>query len=500
MFTILRGGRLLDIQAHAAPAADILIEGDLIREIGPPGMAAPEAAVAIEATDRLLMPGLVNAHTHGHGNLGKGLGDRWTLELLLNAGGWVSGGRSLEDKHLSTLIGAVEMIRKGCTAAYDLTYEFPMPTADGLDAIARAYETAGMRAVVAPMIADKTFYQALPGLLDALPDDLRRRAEAFQLAPGAATLEACGHIIRGWRPAADRVRLALAPTIPHHCGQEFLVATRDLARENGLALHTHLLESKAQALAGPRLYGKTLCAHMDDLDLLGPDFTAAHAIWLDDDDMRRLADRGARVAHNPGSNARLGAGMAAARRMRDFGIEIGIGTDGASCSDNQNMFEAMRMASFVSRVQDVDPARWLATEEVLAMATGGSAAALGFGDAVGRMVAGAKADIVMLDLLHPNYMPLNDPTNQLVHAEDGTGVESVMIGGRMVMENRRMLTVDEAKLARDAQAAAERLSAATAEAKALAGELETVVGTYCVGFTRQPYHIERHAACTTAVT
>ncbi len=237
---------------------------------------------------------------------------------------------------------------------------------------------------------------------------------------------------------------------------------------------------------------------MDDLDILGPDFTAAHAVWLDDDDMRRLADHGASIAHNPGSNARLGNGLAAARRIRDFGVNVGIGTDGASCSDNQNMFEAMRMASFVSRVQDVDYEGWLRTDEVLAMATEGSARALGFGSKIGEIGPGYKADIVFLDLASINYVPLNDPTNQLVHAEDGTGVDSVMVGGRMVMENRRMTTIDEAKLARDAEAAAERLSAANVDNKALVDKLAGVVGRFCVGLSREPYHIERHAPCTTA--
>src|SRR5215469_650682 len=115
-YTILRGGRVLDIAAGTADFADILIEDDTIRAIGPPGLAAPEAANLISARRRLLHPGLVNAHTHGHGNLAKGMGDRWTLELLLTAAPWISGGRSLDDKHLSTKLGAVEMVLKGCTA------------------------------------------------------------------------------------------------------------------------------------------------------------------------------------------------------------------------------------------------------------------------------------------------------------------------------------------------------------------------------------------------
>jgi len=497
MTTIIRGGRLIDIAKHAAPPADILVEGDCIREVGPSGMAAPSGAETLDASGKLMMPGLINAHTHCHGNLSKGMGDRWNLELLLNAGPWLSGNRGLEDKYLSSLIGAVEMVRKGCTAAYDLTYEFPTPTPEGLEAMARAYSDAGMRAVLAPMMADRTFYQATPGLLEALPGPLQRAAEKFRLAPYEQSLAACATVLSGWAFDRQHVAPALAPTIPHHCQEAFLTAARDLAREHGVGFHTHLLESKLQALAGIKLYGKTLCAYLDDLGILGPHFTAAHGVWLDDDDIRRLADKGASVAHNPGSNARLGNGLAAVRRMRDFGLNVGIGTDGASCSDNQNMFEAMRIASFVSRVQDVDYERWLKTDEVLTMATEGSARALGFAGKIGAIRPGYKADIVFLDLASINYVPLNDPTNQLVHTEDGTGVDSVMVGGRLVMENRRMTTIDEAKLARDAEAAAERLRAANADFKGLAQELEDVVGRFCVGLSRTPYHIERHAPCTT---
>ena len=293
------------------------------------------------------------------------------------------------------------------------------------------------------------------------------------------------------------MRLALAPTIPHHCSEEFLRAARAAALEHGVGFHTHLAESKVQALAGVRLYGMTQTAYLDSLGVLGPNFTAAHAVWLDRDDMRRIADAGGAVAHNPGSNARLGNGLAASRALLDAGVRVGIGTDACTCSDNLNMFEAMRIASMVSRVQELDYERWLATGEVLDLATRGSAAVCsGSATRLAPIEPGRKADIVFLDLGQINYVPLNDPVNQIVHGEDGTGVESVMIGGRMVLEGRRMVTVDEAKLARDAQAAAERLAAVNADARALAERLEGPVGRYAVALSREDYHIERHARCT----
>ena len=496
MNTIIRNGRLLDVERHAAEPADVLVEGDTVREIGPPGMAAPADAATLDASGRLLMPGLVNAHTHGHNNLAKSLGDRWTLELLLNAAPWITGGRTLEDKYLSTLIGAVEMVRKGCTAAYDLSFELPAPTPEGLEAIGQAYADAGMRAVVAPMMADRTFHRAVPGLLDALPASLRREAEAISLEPFETAMAAWERARAVWPFDHDRVRLALAPTIPHHCSEAFLRAARRTAAEHEAGFHTHLAESKVQALAGMRLYGMTQTAWLDSLGVLGPRFTAAHAVWLDRDDMRRLADAGAAVAHNPGSNARLGNGLAAARALLDAGVRVGIGTDACTCSDNLNMFEAMRVTSMVSRIQELDYERWLATGEVLDMATRGSAGVLGFEGAIGAIEPGRKADVVFLDLAHVNYVPLNDPVNQIVHGEDGTGVESVMIGGRMVLEGRRMVGVDEAKLARDAAAAAERLAGVNAGTRAVVERLEGAVGRYGVEWSREDYHIERHARCT----
>ena len=288
--TVIRGGRVLDIRGHRADFADILLAGDRIDEIGPPGLASPEGAAEIDASGRLLIPGLVNAHTHGHGSLGKGLGDRWTLELLLNAGPWITGQRSLDDKYLAAKLNAAEMVLKGCTAAYDLYFEFPSPTEEGMAAVAQGYADVGARAVIAPMMADLSLFEAIPGLMDALPDDLRASVEAVRLSPAERHLEACRGLLRDWPHDADRLRLDLAPTIPLHCSDEFITGCRDLADEHGAGLHMHLAESKAQAVSAITRYGKSLTAHLADLGFLGPNFTAAHCVWLDGDDMARLAD------------------------------------------------------------------------------------------------------------------------------------------------------------------------------------------------------------------
>jgi len=491
--TVVRNGRVLDIRGHCAPAADILIAGDTIAEIGPPGLAAPADAVVIDATDRLIHPGLINAHTHGHGNLSKGMGDRLTLELLLTAAPWMSGNRSLEDKYLATYIGALEMLMKGCTACYDLTVEFPQPTPDGLAACAQAYSDAGMRAVVAPMVANISFYEAIPGLMEVLPPALQKEVKRLRLAPYEASLAVMEQVLKDWQFDRDLVRPAVAPTIPHHCSDEFMRGCARLAREHGVGLHSHVQESKVQVIVGLQKYGKTPTAHLQELGLLGPDFVAAHGTWLDGDDMKRLADHGASVAHNPGSNMLLGNGIAAVKLMLEKGLNVGIGTDGASCCDNQNMYESLRVAAYGSNVKGPDNDRWLASEDILEAATAGSARALGFGGALGRIAKGYKADLVFIDLNHINWIPLNDPTNQLVHTEDGTAVHSVMVGGRMVVEGRRPVGVDLHALARKAEAARQRLAEANMPSKALFAQLEGLINAFCPGLAKTPYHINHYA-------
>jgi 5-methylthioadenosine/S-adenosylhomocysteine deaminase len=494
-FTIIRNGLLVNPRRRPSVSADILVDGDTILTVGAPGMDAPEDAVLMDASDRAMMPGMVNGHVHGHGTLAKGLvGDRWPLELFLNAMPGMAGSRSLEDKYLNGLVAAVEMIRKGCTACYDLFFEFPLPSRDGVIALGQAYRDAGVRAVIAPMVADKTLYQAYPGLIDAVPEQLRGDVLAFKLAPYQASADAAEAIYADWPFDRDWIRPAIAPTIPLHCSDEFLVRCRDLASAYELPLQTHLAETKAQAVVGLRKYGKTLTAHLDFLGMLGPHLSAAHAIWLDGDDLGRLADNGASVVHAPVSNMRFGSGLAHLRPMLDRGINVGVATDAANSSDQLNMFEATRLAALISRVQTPDFESWLGADEVLRMATIGSARAMGLGGAIGEIAPGFKADIVFLDLANINYVPCHDVVSQIVFTENGAAVDSVMIGGRMVLDHGRLTTIDEKKLRRDASAAAERLFTANAPMRSFAKQLHSFVGQFCHRLACEPYHVHRLAS------
>ena len=249
-----------------------------------------------------------------------------------------------------------------------------------------------------------------------------------------------------------------------HCSDDFLTGCRDLAREFDVGIQTHLAESATQAVIARKRYGKSLTAHLAALDMLDERFSGAHAIWIDRDDMRRIADAGGAVAHNPLSNLRLGSGLAAVRAMLDCGVTVGIGTDAGNTSDTQNMFEAARLASYLSRIRGPDYREWLTAAEAFTLASAGSARVLGFGDEMGAIAPNAFADLVFLDLAHINYVPLRDALLQLVNGESGTAIDAVMVGGRFVLRGGKLLTVDEAKMRREAEAARERLDTANAGA------------------------------------
>jgi guanine deaminase len=345
-------------------------------------------------------------------------------------------------------------------------------------------------------VADRVFYRVVPDLLELLPSDLRQTVETIEAAPTAGLLDLTELTIKLWHGAAGgRIRVAVAPTIPGQCSDEFLVGCARLGREYGVGLHTHLAESKVQAIAAQRRWGKTIVAHLAELDVLGPSFVGAHGVWLTDDDIRRMADAGAAVAHNPASNLKLGSGIAPTREMLTQGITVGLGTDGAMSSDNLNMFEAMRFAALVNKVRFPHHTdAWIGAQEVFAMATQGSARTLGMAEDIGAIAPGRKADLVMLRADSVFLRPLNHALNALVYAETGADVRTVLVGGRVVLDNGRVLTVDEERLRAQAQEAAERIRCQNVKAWALAERLAPYIAQACRAAVAQPYPVNRYAA------
>jgi 5-methylthioadenosine/S-adenosylhomocysteine deaminase len=490
---VIRGGLVLDA-AKFLSSVDIVVQDGTIVAVGPPGMPVPDDAATVDASRRLLHPGLVNAHTHGHGNLARSMGDRITLELLLASAPHTSPYLSAEEKRISATIGAAEMLLKGCTACYDLFVEFPLPTEQGMAAVVEAYAQVGMRAVIAPMLADMTVYEAIPGLMEALPPHLQASVAPLGLPPWQETTARMRSILHNWQGDRAMVRPAVAPTIPLHCRDEFMIACRDLAAEFDVGMHTHLAESKVQAVVGVQRYGRSLTAHIESLGLLGPRFVAAHGVWLDADDMRRLGAHGASVAHNPASNMRLGSGVADAVGMLEAGVNLAIGTDAATCNDNLNMYQSLHFAAAASHARGPDPQRWITAPQVFAAATTGSARALGF-ERIGRIAPGYAADIVFLDLDAPTLIPLNNAMTQMVMGEDGTSVADVMVGGRFVVRDRRLLTVDLPALAARAATLRAEIDARSGASRDRYDAIAPILSDFCPALAQTPWHINRWCGC-----
>jgi 5-methylthioadenosine/S-adenosylhomocysteine deaminase len=459
MATLIRGGRVLTGTPAELQRADVLIEGDRIAAMGP-ALTPPPGARVIEAADRIVLPGMGNAHTHAASHLARGRVGSFTLEDLLTYSPANSGFRTPDDEYLSAAIGAIEMLKTGCTSAYDLYIAVPAITDETFAAVVQAYTDVGVRVVLAPAVADVVFYQTVPGLGDLLPPDLRRTVEDIRPAPTKGLLDLTERAIRRWHGTAEgRIRVAVAPTIPNQATDDLLDGCAALSREYGVGIHTHLAESKVQVVESRRRWGKSIVARLADHGVLGPGFVGAHSVWLDDADLRMLADAGAAVAHNPGSNLRLGVGIAPVREMLDRGLPVGLGTDGSTCADNQNLFEALRIASIISTVRfPHETTRWLDADTVWGLATSGTARVMGQSGELGGLAPGRKADVVLLRTDSIFLRPLSDPVKALE--------------------------------------AADRHRERAAEAWALAGRLAPFVAAACRGAVTTPLPINRFAAAT----
>ena len=487
---LISGGLIVDPQSGTADRKDILIEHGRIVGIGAPGTANDANVERHDARDRLVVPGLINAHTHGHANLVKGVAEAWTLEASLTNGPWLAGTRDPETMYLSTLLGAIDMLSKGCTACFDLVYEFPRPTEQGFMAVAQAYADAGMRAVLAPMVADKSLFQSLPGLVEALPSDLGDTVRDFDLASGERTIAAIEAIAAARSKLPDGITLAIAPTIPHHCSEGFLRHCMDIADRYALPIHMHIAESRLQATVARKTYGRSAVKYLADLGMLRPRFTAAHGVWLDDEDLDLLAAHDCSVVHIPASNYRLGSGVAYVRPMLARGINVGLATDGANSSDSLSMLQAMRLASFSARVFAGSREDWLTSREVVRLATLGGATILGL-EGCGRLERGSCADLTLFDLDHVDFVPETDIINQLVTCADSASVTDVMVDGIFRVRDRKVISVRTHDLRERARERVARLAATTRSARALAERLEPYVVAFAQSMSSERMKFDR---------
>ena len=482
---LLNGGLVL-VKNETFERVSILVTDGIITALLADG-DGPEDAKRVDVSDRLIIPGLVNGHTHSHGALGRGgvAGDM-TLEPFLAGSAWLNASRSTDDLRLAAELSAAELIRKGCTSCFDLFIELPGPTVEGIHAVAEAYQGAGLRAVVAPMIADKTIYQALPGLLEQFDQPLRDIVAALSIPDWQDIIAVCNEAFATWPIPDGRVRPGIGPTIPLHCSDAFLTSCADVAAQHEIPLQTHLAETRLQQVIAHQKYGTSLTAHLDHLQMLSPQFSGAHGVWLSQSEADLLAAHDACICHNPLSNLRLGSGIAPVRMLMDSGVTLGVGTDASNTSDGQCMFEAMRLAATLSRSQTSNSEEWISTRDAFAMATTGSARIMGLKN-VGMIAEGWAADMLFLDAGYCHYTPLRTPIDQIVFAENGAGLREVMIAGEYVFANDRVLTLDEPSLAKRAADAATRLDETNAQTRLMNAAASAVVQSFCRATCALPY-------------
>jgi 5-methylthioadenosine/S-adenosylhomocysteine deaminase len=225
-----------------------------------------------------------------------------------------------------------------------------------------------------------------------------------------------------------------------------MLACSDLARDRGVPYHTHVLETKTQAVTGFEKYGTSLIRYMHDLGLLQPHTTIAHSVWVSDDDMALMGDAQCSIAHNAVSNQKLGAGIAPIRRLLDAGVNVGLGTDGISSNDTARIFDVMRVAGLIHSTSGPDYSQWVSAAEILHAATLGGARSALLEQTTGSLEVGKAADLIMLDLMSYAFTPLNHIDRQLVFSENGSSVELVMVAGEIVMRDGRLTRIDEAEI------------------------------------------------------
>lgn len=400
--------------------ATLVVDGDRIEDVTTDPVDVAGARV-LDASGKVVMPGLVDFHYHTA--LGKGWSDHLPLWEYLQTC-WYPMIRALdpESAYWAALASYSESIKCGVTAVNDMYRQ--------LEALADAAEKIGIRAVLSNDVADDEHD------LDTLADN----AAAFRAKNGAADGRIRVFVGIEWLPLAS---------------EQLLRDARQLANELGTGIHIHLNESLSEVEISKEMFGRRPTEVAYDCGILGADCIAAHCVWLSDVELALMRETHTHISHNPSSNAKLGNGVARMPEMVAAGINVGLGHDAAECNNSRDMFEVMKFASLMHRATRVDASLGQASD-ILAMATRNGARGLGFDS--GELSPGKKADVVLVDTQNQMFTPLM-PENadhvysHLVFAANGSCVDTVLIDGRIVYENREFTTIDEREVIEQANRA-----------------------------------------------
>lgn len=392
---------------------DIAIEGSIIKYIGnvPKDFKADKT---IDGTGKLLMPGLINSHTHMAMTLLRNYADDLPLWEWLNDKIWPIEDRlNANDIYWGSMLGIVESIKSGVTCFSDMYYF--------MEDTARAVDESGIRACLS---------RGMMG--QGTEEDIRYKETRA--------------LYNNWHKKGDgRITVMVAPHAPYTCSPDYLKTVMKLAEELNTSIHIHLSESKKEVEDSFKEYGKSPIKHVYDLGLFDFHVTAAHCVHLSDEDIDIIADKKVSVINNPGSNLKLANGFAPVDKLLKKGVNVALGTDGASSNNNLNMFEEINLASIVNKGITGDPTAVPAMDAVK-MATINGARALQLDNEIGSIEEGKKADVVILDIKKPHLYPMHNIISSLAYSIQASDVETVIINGNIVMENGEIKTVDVEKI------------------------------------------------------
>ncbi len=431
------------------------VEGDRIVGIGAgeaPAAVRRSVGRRIDATGSAVMPGMVNAHTHLFQTFFRGLADDKALLDWLRDCIWP--GAVHLDRHsagLATLVGLVENLRTGATSVIDHQYIHPTLAGEGHpadgdeaghidDAVCSAADQLGIRFLLARGWADRNYEPKLTESTATILERSERTRARWH-----------GH-------DGDRIRVELAPLIPWGCSDDAMRATVAASRSWGAGTHVHCAETRDEVDMSLSERGVRHVPWLDGLGALGPDTQLAHSVWLDDDELDLIAERGSVVVHCPVSNMYLASGVARILDMRRRGIPIALASDGPGSNNRQDLFEAMKATVLLQKVEHLDPVA-LQPEDVLAMACQGGAQALGQRDRVGRLSVGRAADLVVVDLRSVFIAPVHRVASALVYNATPAQVSHVVVDGRILIDDGQLTMLDEQRLLVEAEEAARRVFA-----------------------------------------
>jgi len=421
----------------------VAVDGDRITAIGSRRQLEEQypGAEVIYCSDRIVMPGMVNTHTHMFQTLLKVLGDDMVLKKWFTCMTGPSGVHlTAPDAHAAALHGCVESIRSGVTTVVDFMYVHPQPGM--ITSVVEAFQTTGMRGFVCRgFISDGVQYGVPAALLEAPPVAL---ADAKQQ-------------IRRYNQPGGRVQVGLAPNMIWAVDEEGYRLTRKLADEEHVLITTHVAETDFELETAAATYGMNDTQFLSDIGFFGPDVIAVHCVHCKTDDIKILRQHDTKVSHNPCSNMYLASGCAPIPEMLASGITVGLASDGPASSNNHSLFQAMKFAALQQKGVHQD-ATIMTAEKVLEMATIDGARAVGLEKEIGSIEVGKKADIIVIDYNNAFMTPIHHPVSAMVYSALGSEVTTVMIDGRLVMRDGIVGTVDEGTVRRQAQISADALT------------------------------------------